>query len=454
MDAWGRWENVNEDLFTDDLDIASAQTRGQLAALLRTVHLRADRPSLRHLEARTRHDITPLSKTAVSEMLKGTRLPRKTVMISFLRACGVPSDVMGPWHRAWERVASSEQYLSGPAAYTYPTQKDQPLTGDVLATSFVTPGQADGQKVASPHADAPQDATSRADQSPEPVGRTPSGRRTPGPMVRRRELATLLRALRVSAGMTIDQVAERLLCSASKVSRMETGARSITLRDIRDLCDLYQVAEPQRHNLTELVRESRKQGWWQSYDLRYATFLGLEADAISIEIFHSALVPGLLQTADYARAIIEGVAPGWNTDRVEQNVAIRLTRQRILTQKNPPQLRVIIDEAALHRVIGSPAVMKDQLNRIIEISNLPHVAVQIVSYRTGAHVALDNSFTILELPHPVPSIIYVEGLFGFIYLERQQDIERYERAFRKMESTAAKGPESIELIAETKRRYE
>jgi hypothetical protein len=116
---------VNEELFTGDLDITSAHTRGQLAALLRTIHLRADRPSLRTLEARTRHDNVPLSKTVVSEMLKGTRFPRKAVMISFLHACGVPEDTIEPWRRAWERIAADEQDLSQSAARWAPAMQDQ-----------------------------------------------------------------------------------------------------------------------------------------------------------------------------------------------------------------------------------------------------------------------------------------------------------------------------------------
>ena len=164
------------------------------------------------------------------------------------------------------------------------------------------------------------------------AGQAGSNRAVHSPVVRRRELAALLRALRVAAGMTIEQVAERLLCSPSKVSRMETGSRSITMRDIRDLCDLYRVDDAQRDYLAELARESRQQGWWQSYDVPHSAFIGLEADASSIDTFEGAIVPGLLQTADYARAVIGGTMSPSNPEGIEQRVAVRLKRQRILTR--------------------------------------------------------------------------------------------------------------------------
>jgi transcriptional regulator with XRE-family HTH domain len=267
-------------------------------------------------------------------------------------------------------------------------------------------------------------------------------------MVRRRELAAVLRALRVSAGMTIEQVADRLLCSPSKVSRMETGFRTVTMRDVRDLCDLYHVADSQRRDLMELAREGRKQGLWQSHDLHYATFLGLEGDATSIDNFEVSLFPGLLQTTDYARAIIEGMSLHPSPEKIEKGVAIRLKRQRLLVQDNPPRLRVIVDESAVRRIIGSPSVMKAQLDHIIEISSLPNVSVQVIPYDAGAYPALDSCFTILEFASPVPGVIYVEGLIGLVYLERPQDVERYQRIFRDMQSIAATEQESVTLIAE------
>jgi transcriptional regulator with XRE-family HTH domain len=440
---------VNDDLFTDDLDIASVRTRSQLAALLRTIHLRADRPSLRTLEARTRRDKTPLSKTVVSEMLKGTRFPRKAVMISFLRTCGVPGDMMEPWHRAWERVASGEHDLSGSSAHLPLAKRGQLAGGDEHVTRLAARAPTEGLEMPVAHADVQGDAPNAgaAEQPRGPAGRTGAGRTTHhSPLVRRRELAALLRALRVEAGMTIEQVAERLLCSSSKVSRMETGSRSVTMRDIRDICDLYGVAGTQRDYLAELARESRQQGWWQSYDVPYAAFIGLEADATSIDTFQGTLIPGLLQTADYARALIK-TTPELSPELIEQGVTVRLKRQQLLTQDDPPQLRIILDESALHRIIGSHSTMKAQLNHVIEISGLANIAIQVVRYDSGAYAALDSSFTILELPSPIPALVYVEGLFGSVYIDRQQEVERYQRIFKGLRSIAATEEESIVVVA-------
>jgi len=444
---------VNDEPFTDDLDLASAHTRSQLAALLRTIHLRADRPSLRTLEARTRHDNAPLSKTVVSEMLKGTRFPRKAVMISFLRACGVPADRMEPWRRAWERVAAGEQDLSESAARRPPAEQDQMASDGVHATRSATGEQAGGGETRIIRADVPGRVATAAlaelgaKEPHDPASGAVPGRAAPGPVVRRRELGALLRALRVNAGMTIEQVASRLLCSPSKVSRMETGFRSVTLRDIRDLCDLYQVADAaQRDHLMELAREGKRQGWWQSYDVPFGTYIGLEADAISIRKYHVSIVPGLLQTEGYARAIIEGGKPTPTPELIEQRVEVRLRRQRLLTQGDPPQLHVIMDEAALHRIIGRPSIMKAQLDHLVKKASLPNVAIQVIPYGTGMYPALDSSFTILEFPEPMPAVVYVEGLFGFIFVERRYDVERYQRIFNDLRSIAANFNESIEVI--------
>ena len=207
--------NVNDELFTGDLDVASAQTRDELAALLRAVHLRADRPSLRTLEARTRHETAPLSKTVVSEMLKGTRFPRKAVMSSFLRACGVPEAMMEPWHRAWERAAAGEQDRSGSAA-SRPSAEQSQLAGAMHITSSVTSGQADALETPVRGDDAPSCATGTssaelaAEQRQNLADQTAPSRVAHGPITSRRELGMVLRTLRMTAGLTIEQVAERL----------------------------------------------------------------------------------------------------------------------------------------------------------------------------------------------------------------------------------------------------
>lgn len=269
------------------------------------------------------------------------------------------------------------------------------------------------------------------------------------PTVRRRELGNLLRALRNENGLTVDQVAERLLCSPSKVSRMETGQRGATLRDVRDLCDLYGVTdEAERDRLMTLAREGKQQGWWQSYDLPWSTYVGMEAEAAEIKEYKSSVVPGLLQTADYARALHEAVIPEISADVIEQRVESRLRRQELLTNSNPPELRAVIDEAVLHRVVGGREVMREQLIRLAESSQRSNVIVQVLPYELGAHPALESNFNILEFSNnEVPSFIYVEGLVGFIYLDHPQDLERYRQVFEGLCATALSPKDSRDIVS-------
>ena len=275
------------------------------------------------------------------------------------------------------------------------------------------------------------------------------------PTVRRRELGALLRALRNEKRLTVEQVAERLLCSPSKVSRMETGHGVVTPRDIRDLCDFYGVTEEaERNHLKQLAREGNQQGWWQSYDLAYGTYIGLEAEARSISEFKSSVVPGLLQTADYARAGHEGTMPRLSSEQIDRQIEAKLKRQQILTQDRPPQFGAVLDEAALHRVVGGHAVMAAQLGKILDMSALPNVVVQILPYERGYHPALESNFTILELPDPAPSVIYVEGLIGSHYLERTEDLERYRAIFAQLQSIALGPEDSAEFLTEIMREHQ
>ena len=223
------------------------------------------------------------------------------------------------------------------------------------------------------------------------------------PTVRRRELGALLRKIRLERGLTVEQAAERLLFSMSKLSRMETGHGVATARDIRDLCDLYGVRdEAEREHMMNLAAESKRQAWWQSYDLQYSTYVGLEAEAVSICAFQSSVVHGLLQTADYARAGHEGAMPRLSSEQIEMQIEAKLTRQRILTRENPPRFSAILDEAALHRMVGGRRVMATQLDKILDVSARPNVTVQVLPYDVGAHPATESNFALLELPVPTP----------------------------------------------------
>jgi transcriptional regulator with XRE-family HTH domain len=276
------------------------------------------------------------------------------------------------------------------------------------------------------------------------------------PTVRRRELGALLRALRNEKGLTVEQVATSLMCSPSKVSRMETGHGAATPRDIRDLCNLYGVTgEAERDQLMSLAREGKRAGWWQGYDLDYfATYVGLEAEATGIRYFQSTIVPGLMQTPAYARAMHEAGIPKFTPERIDQLIEVRLTRQRVLVRKPPVRLEVILDEAVLHRLVGGAEVMKGQLDRLIEMSNQPNVSIQVIPYSAGAHPAMDSTFNILEFTGSVSSVVYVEGLVGWIYVERPPDVDRYQQVFEHLRTVASSPRESIELIARVGAGYD
>lgn len=274
------------------------------------------------------------------------------------------------------------------------------------------------------------------------------------PTVRRRELGAALRALRNEKGLTVEQVAVALMCSPSKVSRMETGHRGATLRDVRDLCNLYGVKEAERDRLMTLAKEGKQQGWWQSYDLPYSSYVGLEAEAVCIKDYDSAVIPGLLQTPDYVRALHEAVAPQKGTpvltpDMIDQRVEERLKRQELLhrreTRQRPLEFRAVLDEAVLHRAIGSPAIMREQLRQLISTFSMPNVTVQVIPYTAGAHPALNSTFNILEF-EDLPDVVYVEGLVGWIFLERPDEITRYERVFEQLCDMALTPRESVELV--------
>lgn len=274
------------------------------------------------------------------------------------------------------------------------------------------------------------------------------------PTVRRRELGALLRTLRIEVGLTVDQVARQLFCSPSKVSRMETGQRGVSLRDMDDLCALYGVQDlAQREHLATLIREGRSQAWWQPFDLPYATYVGLESDAVSISDYEPGVFPGLLQTSAYARAIHEGALPRLSPAVIDQRIESRRIRQEVLVREDPPRLAAIIDEAVLHRVVGDSAVMRVQLQRVVEAAALPHVIVQVLPYSAGAHPALDSTFNVLSFVPPVSEVVYVEGLVGQIYLERPHDVMRYKQVFDQLCAMSLNPQDSIDLMAKMSRMY-
>jgi transcriptional regulator with XRE-family HTH domain len=258
----------------------------------------------------------------------------------------------------------------------------------------------------------------------------------------------MLRTLRAEAGLTVDQVADQLLCSPSKISRLETGHRGASPRDIRDLCEIYRVQDTaQRDHLAALAREGKDQAWWQPFDLPYATYVGLESAAVTISDYEPGVFPALLQTPAYARAVHEGAMPRLSPAVIEQRIESRRIRQEVLERDDPPRLAAVIDEAVLHRPVGGPAVMRAQLERVVEASALPHVTLQVLPYSAGAHPALNSTFVVLEFAPPVPGVVYVDGLVGQIYLERPQDVLRYKQIFDHLCAMSLDPQDSTDLMA-------
>jgi len=256
-----------------------------------------------------------------------------------------------------------------------------------------------------------------------------------------------LRQLRLAQGKTAEDVAQALMVSATKITRLETGARGVNLRDIRDLSDLYEVSAAEREHLMRLARQSREDSWFQHYALQHPTYIGLEASAASIADYKSDVINGLLQTERYARAILEATLPDPTEDKIAQNVESRQVRQRLLTDDPPLGLWAVVHEAALRTHVGGPDVMREQLESLLERAAQPNVDLQLLPFTAGAHPAINSPFSILHFLEVVPDVVYVEGLLGEHYLEARTDIERYRRVFDQLRAMALSPKDSAAQIA-------
>ncbi|MBP2705151.1 helix-turn-helix domain-containing protein [Microbispora sp. RL4-1S] len=276
--------------------------------------------------------------------------------------------------------------------------------------------------------------------------------------LRRRQLAGRLRQMRRASGMTVEQVAQRLLCSPAKISRMETGQRGVSLRDVRDLCQIYGVPDERVvAELMTLARESRqpglKQEWGELNDALY-TYVDLEAAAVSVVEFQTAYVPALLQTADYARALVRGMLPRIRPEVLDQRVDIRIQRQLRLTEPEPLRYWAFIDEAALRRRVGSVKIMKAQLDHLLEVADLPNVTVQVVPFDVGAYMSSDNPFVFFTIGDPtMPEVVYLESLERAEYLEKESELASYREAVDRIRAAALHPEASLELVQEVNQEY-
>ncbi|MFF8379709.1 helix-turn-helix domain-containing protein [Streptomyces sp. NPDC015661] len=277
------------------------------------------------------------------------------------------------------------------------------------------------------------------------------------PTVRRRRLGQELRKLREAKNMTAEQVAERLLVSQSKISRLENGRRSISQRDVRDLCGVYEVEDERMvDSLMQMAKDSRQQGWWHAFgDIPYSVYIGLETDAESLRMYESQIIPGLLQTPAYAEAVISGAMPESTAADIEKRVTVRTRRQeRIRDEERPLRLWAVIDEGALHRIVGSRQLMVEQLEHLIEQSHLPHVTVQVIPFEMGAHPGISGQYSILEFPDTSDSsVVYIEGVTSDLYLEKAQDVGKYSVMYEHLRAQALNVEQTREFISKMAKKH-
>jgi transcriptional regulator with XRE-family HTH domain len=244
----------------------------------------------------------------------------------------------------------------------------------------------------------------------------------------------LLRSLRTNTGLTTGEAAERLGFSRSKVSRLENGRRGASQVDILQICELYQVDDERRARLTELAAEGKKRAWWPPFSLPDSNYIGLEAEAASISDWGLALVPGLLQTRDYAEAILRSGVPPQEQKQIAEVVRVRMARQqRLLFSSDGPDFEAVVDESVLHRVVGNRAVMLAQLRQLVTMSELPNVTIRVVPYDAGATPAGVNKFRILRFDQDdIADGVLIEELTSQRYLKDPAQLKIYNATFQAL----------------------
>lgn len=270
------------------------------------------------------------------------------------------------------------------------------------------------------------------------------------PTILRRQLAAELRRLREHAQLTVADVASRLGWSESKLSRIETASTGIRRQDLERLLGEYGVAAAERTRLLALSNQSRQRAWWEAYGDTlpdaYETYIGFEAEASSILTYEALVVPGLLQTDEYAKAVALADGVVRDSDVISSRVQVRMARQAVLTRDPPPQLWAIIDEAVLRRPIGGPDVMRRQLLWLVESGKRPNVTVQVLPFSIGAHQALAGSYVLLEFADGSDSFVYSEGMTGGVIRGKPVDVRYYLMSFGALKSAALPTAESLEFI--------
>ncbi|MGH4035001.1 helix-turn-helix domain-containing protein [Actinomycetota bacterium Odt1-20B] len=277
-----------------------------------------------------------------------------------------------------------------------------------------------------------------------------------GPAVRRRKLGAELRALRQEAGLTSGEAATRVGWHQSKVSRIETGRSGVKPDDMRLLLEAYEVKDP---NLRELLvalagtgDEGGRHHWWHAYrgllPPAYRDFISLESQASWVRTLETSVVPGLLQTEDYARAVTRAALDGLPDAQVDALVEVRMARQDVLSAPVPLRLSVVLDEAVLRRMVGGERVRNGQLRRLLEAAEMPHVRIQVLPFAAGEHGGLIGPFVIFSFPNIADlDVVVLDHLTSSLYLERKEDLQAYTDAFNSVTAQALSPEESTDFIA-------
>ena len=272
------------------------------------------------------------------------------------------------------------------------------------------------------------------------------------PTVLRMLLARQLQALREKAGMTYEQAAEAIYSSPWTIRRMERAEGGLKPLTVKSLLMAYGVTDIREIDaFLTLARGASKPGWWHSYDdvlpSWFRTAVGLEESASLIRSYQPQVVPGLLQTEGYIRAITAASFPAASADFTERSVALRLVRQHLLTRPDPPRYWAVLDETVLRRPIGGPQVMRDQLACLIEAAQLPAVTIQVIPFAAGWHPALHGMFNIYRFAAPeVPDVVYGETLTGAFYLNKPDEAARYTEALDQICAQAASPEQTVAIV--------
>lgn len=276
------------------------------------------------------------------------------------------------------------------------------------------------------------------------------------PSMRRRRLAAELRRLRNETGLSIEGVATKLKWPGSKISRVENRQVGISTRDLRKLLDLYHVTDrAYREELLEIGRRATERGWWQSYTgvvpSAYANLIGLEAEAATIRTYEPELVPGLLQTPDYARSVIRAGRPTDTTEEIDRRVEVRLERQEVLTRIDPPppKVNVVLNEGVLVRRVGTPEVMRAQIEHLMRERDRANIVIQILPFSAGEHPAMVGPFSMLTFLDPADQgVVNVENVMGSLALEKAEELRAYEDVWGAIQARAA-SPEDSRAVMKT-----